>query len=437
MKIIRKACHVRQHGVAMTMFLVMIPVLTGFMVLSVEGGRYLRAKASLGDAAEVATLAISSGENPDNTYNKELATRYMETLMPEATVKSVKISHRVCIPPECDIEAEHSHSGFVEYSAEMSVAIKSLFPSMGENGLGFKKIVDVKTDATVRKFRGGALDVVFVADFSGSMRDHWDGERKINMLKDVMGKVAAKVEDYTASEDEKNTMAFIPFHVYTFEGFSGSGNNRRYCATTQWVGGTEDSDTNSENAEKTINALFDPKECDNPEFESKDNEHFYSSTELMTVAKKLTDTIDEMTAGWGTAVFEGIIRASQIVKTGKNPRRLIIVLSDGEDSGFYDVIGFSPKARHNLLIDKSNNFQNNYCHKIRDTLNQERTEDGVQVQSRIAVIGFDYDIEKNTQLRDCAGANNVYSAQNIDDFYKLIIGLISEEIGHLHQNSAG
>lgn len=421
----------RQRGAVLTMLLIMIPVLAGFMVLSIEGGRFLRTKASLADAAEVATLAVSSGENPSVAHNKDLIIRYVETLMPEATVKSVNISRRVCIPPECDLEAEETHSGFVEYSTEISAGFNSLFPSIEEGGIGFTKVVDVKTDATVRKFRGGALDVVFVADFSGSMRDRWpkNGPRKIDMLKSVLADVAEKIETYTEEEDEKNTMALVPFHVYTFEGsYEDENEITRYCATSQW----------QENATTTVANLFEEKQCTVDDFQAQDGEFFSTSSELTPKAEVLIEDIEEMNHGWGTAVFEGIIRAGQLVKSGTNPRRLIIVLSDGEDSPSHSQISayapyssmnrkIGPVELHNELVKEG------YCNSIRTTLNQERTEDGIAVQSRIAVIGFDYDVDNNTQLRDCAGDNNVYSAQNIDDFYKLIIGLISEEIGHLYK----
>ena len=139
-----------------------------------------------------------------------------------------------------------------------------------------------------------------------------------------------------------------------------------------------------------------------------------------------------MSAGWGTGSFSGIIRAAQIANTGSNQRRLIIVLSDGKDSPYHDQIGFSPNGFHKKLI---SNSTGNYCDIIRDTLNKQVVDDE-NVEAKIAVIGIDYNASDNSNLMDCAGSKNVYTAKNFDDVYNLIIGLIDEEVGRLYKPSS-
>ena len=86
----------RQQGASVIMFLIMIPVLIGFMVLSIEGGRYLRTKSAVADATEVAALAISARASLNEQSNQQLAENYIQTLLPEARDISVSISRKEC-----------------------------------------------------------------------------------------------------------------------------------------------------------------------------------------------------------------------------------------------------------------------------------------------------------------------------------------------------
>jgi len=105
---------------------------------------------------------------------------------------------------------------------------------------------------------------------------------------------------------------------------------------------------------------------------------------------------------------------------GANPRRLMVVLSDGAD------YGSTNKSISNNLVNPSNDM----CDVIRAHFDAMMVGDD-QVSSKIAVIGFDYDVASNAALQTCAGTNNVYKAENKSEILNRILELISEEIGHL------
>ncbi|MFK0572271.1 hypothetical protein [Endozoicomonas sp.] len=103
------------------------------------------------------------------------------------------------------------------------------------------------------------------------------------------------------------------------------------------------------------------------------------------------------------------------------------MLSDGADAGNIfndDDYNMTASEVHSELND------NNYCDTIRSTLDKE--VDGVSFQSKIAVIGVGFDATKDSNLKTCAGKDNVVDARDEDHLYDLIISLIAEEIGHLH-----
>ena len=75
-----------------------------------------------------------------------------------------------------------------------------------------------------------------------------------------------------------------------------------------------------------------------------------------------------------------------------------------------------------------------YCPRIKQEINRQPSYDSSRpVMARIVGIGFDYDVEKNVNLHRCLG-DEIYSARDFNHLYDLIIGLLAEEIGHLHRS---
>ncbi len=125
----------------------------------------------------------------------------------------------------------------------------------------------------------------------------------------------------------------------------------------------------------------------------------------------------------GTASYQGILRAGQIVtKLGENPRQLVIILSDGQDS----KVGSVDHGKYTKEL-----VSRGMCSNILNEVSGMMTEDGEQMQGRIAVVGFDYKLSDNKGLRDCVGEENIFKAENREDILNQILELITEEIGHL------
>ena len=211
----------QQKGVAALMFVLMLPALLAILALGIDGGGFLRAKAHIGDAAEVASLALSARDSRDNVQNKILAEAYIKALVPKAQeVSDIKITRRGCEEiPDCipDGSEETPQFQFFEYQVEATVTQASLLPGFTSSGVGFEKEVSTRTKAVSRKYMGSAVDVVLVADFSGSMNDYWDGQTKIAMLKEVVTDVSLEIEKYSKEWKGKNTIALVPFNYNTVD----------------------------------------------------------------------------------------------------------------------------------------------------------------------------------------------------------------------------
>lgn len=407
----------RQQGVAAIMFAIMLPVMLGFLTLGIEAGRYMYLKGQLRNAAESAALIVSALDSKSERDKKKIATAVVEAMMPDRDGLEVSVDA---------IKSDAGENGgrpFYEYAVNVTSDHNRWFPDWTGDGLAFQEATSLEENAIARKGYGSGLDVVFVADFSDSMNLAWESnsggqdddrdkkESKLDTLKTIIPAVAQKVIESSESLEEKNTVALVPFNYFT-----KTKKGLRDCKVTQWVG---------DSARNTYDKLFEEKtECQRLE----DDKSRFNTINPMTSAAAIS-RIESMKAHHGTASHEGIIRAAQLLKQkGQNPSRLIIVLSDGEDS---DHNGTKPtqKERHTKLLSLK------YCDKIRDELNSEKV-DGRPVDSRIAVIGFGsgYDVSGNTNLNNCADENMVYTTENMEDVYKVLLDLISnpEEMGSLY-----
>ena len=427
--------HRQQQGVALIMFLLMLPVLLGFMTLGIEGGRYLRLKAQMADAAEVASLALSARDTNDDDFkdsasttgyidgyipNEKLAKQYIKALYPDADIESVKVVRFECKDNkgQCNVEGR-----FTEYQVSVKLKQKSLLPGFGGKDLGFEEGVILNSKAVSRKFQGtGAVDVFLVADFSGSMNWSWDcrsgcedvANSRLKLLKTVVDDLVSKLESQITGSGNTNTMALIPFNRMTYRKL----NENTMCEVQQ----VDTSDI--PNIKADDKTLFEKKDC-LQEPKNIEGTYFYtvpSQSDLSVITSELSN----MKAFTGTASYEGIIKAGQLALNDNliNSKRLIIVLSDGRDS--YTNIRYD-QIHVKLLED-------NYCDKIRDKIDAQ-TVDGSDVKSQIAAIGFGKGYDKiDGSLSKCAGEGNVFMADDELHLKELILNLIAEEIGHLYNS---
>ncbi len=431
----------RQRGVAAIMFAIMLPVLMGFITLGVEGGRYLALKGQFRDAAEVASLMISARGSEKDAENQTLAKAVVQAMVSDIDGLAVKV-----IRDDCDLNEANNNCGdssdkrqFFQSQVEITSDHNNWFPDWTGDGMGFPEKISFQTDVAVRKYYGSGIDVVFVADFSGSMNCEWgeskedcekkeDNKSKIKTLRTVITNVATKLEEYSTNQQYINTMALVPFTGHTRE---KKGKSYRPVMQVK-VNVTYDKKG------KPLKPSFEIDQAYQDIFKEKplmslsdllhdnDEKGTFHTVALTPDATELDTALNTMEAGGWTASFEGIIRAAQIAQNGKNPYRLIVVLSDGQDSG---PLGTYPKENieaHEDLLDPS------YCDKIRN--GPEEKLSGKYVNPQIAVIGIDYDAKSDPNLQTCAGEDNVYTAKDMDEVYDLLLSLIKkgEEVGQLY-----
>ncbi|WP_418641439.1 TadE/TadG family type IV pilus assembly protein [Vibrio chaetopteri] len=225
----------RQKGVAgIWLGFTLVPIM-GFTFWAVEGTRYVQEYNRLGDANEAAAMAMTIQDNPASA--EQLAKDYLQSYVRDIDSMSVDFSRAF---QEQDKDAGQDE--FVQYSVDTVTSHKSWFtstfiPSFGEQvSLGGKAVA--KKYATY--LGDNNIDIVFVADFSGSMRSSWKGSQntKIKDLQLAISEVSAKIlcenigDDVVDGKDTKvcldsnqadmadkldNRIALAPFNTRTRE----------------------------------------------------------------------------------------------------------------------------------------------------------------------------------------------------------------------------
>ncbi|BDU39734.1 pilus assembly protein [Vibrio nigripulchritudo] len=415
----------KQHGHAAILFAITIPALFGIFVLATDGAFAIQSKARIDDATEVAALALTARDAPNkdsggngsgSTANQKIAKDYISAYMGNRSdIKNLKIYRKDCEQiPECKAGLKQGGQRYIQFSVSADYDHSTFFTSKLSDGYKEGKI-KVSSAAISQKYEGDAVDIIYAADFSGSMKQTWSGgNRKVNDLKDIIQEVNAKLEDVNKKSKgaQKNTVGIVAFTSHTRSKIHGKNRN---CTMTQLVRSKRKIDYDA-----SVHQVMIEKGqsfCHSSSWNKRE-------VELTDKFSSFKQQLNGYQAGGWTASYEGIIRAAQLLKSGENARRLIIVLSDGEDS----------LSRSNKVYYKNYHaalVRRGYCKKIREALSVGTTKDGKPIKAKIAAIGFDYDAKKNKALKDCVGEENLFKAENKAEIKSKILDLISEEIGHL------
>ncbi|USD64732.1 pilus assembly protein [Vibrio sp. SCSIO 43136] len=406
----------KQTGHAAMLFAIMVPVLFGLFSLATDGARAMQAKARMDDSLEAASLAVAAhnddndddGSGAGSAINQAIANAYLDAYLGADTpVSNLKITKKACEDiPDCVTGLVNGESRFFEYSVTATSTHDSWFQG---DLAAVEESYNVSADGTSRKYQNHAVDVVFVSDFSGSMGNGWSGGSKdkyldlVDVIKDVVDELQ-KFNDLENVDD--NTVAYVGFNHMVKQSNVGC-----WVDQLKYSGG-------SVSYSLTVNNIFIEKStCTYNSHGNSANFYDISPTTNFTSFKSTISGFSP--TGW-TASYQGIIRGAQMLNKGNNPRRLMIVLSDGAD------YSSTNKSISNGLVNSG------MCTKIRDTLDAQVVGvDNDQVSSKIAVIGFDYNVGSNAALQNCAGSANVFKAENKAEILNKILELISEEIGHL------
>lgn len=443
----------RQKGHAAILFVLMMPLLFSVFTMAIDGAKMMQNEARLDDALEIAALAVAAvnddneddGSGNGSQINQDIATAYVSQYMEDMTqISGLKITKLECEDiPECVAGLEEDGARFFEFKVEATTHHDTFFND--ENTFG--ENYTVQSDGVSRKYQHHALDIIFVSDFSGSMKDSWSGgSQKYLDLVDVIEAVTVELAKFNGLQNLDDSMvAYIGFNTVTQEYVGEEEKSSWWSTYTEYelrqysqlvsappdslsVFGDEsaDGDPLAFDVTQTINSIFIEKSgSDNyrtiyvSDWGWSSNAFFYDiplTTDFDSFNSKVA-SFEPYTWGY-TAAYQGIIRGAQIANNGDNPRRLIIILSDGKDN-------YPDSSTLDTLVNAG------MCSTITAHLDQLVTSKGKDVTSKIAVVGFDYNLGENTGLINCAGVKNVYKAENKTQILNTILGLIAEEIGHL------
>ncbi|WP_102504998.1 TadE/TadG family type IV pilus assembly protein [Salinivibrio kushneri] len=434
----------QQQGHAAILFALFIPILFGIFTLGTDGARAVQDKARLAEAVEVASLAVAGAGSDDKT----LAKAYIQDYFPYAEVNDsdITISKINC---ENNASCQDSEQRFFEYQVSAKIHQPTWFPG-NETIVGFGENYDVASGAVSRKYHAETVDVVLVADFSGSMAWPWSGkygtgEIRYVVMQDIIRTISDELESFNDNikKAKKNKLAVVGFDYFTARDTGGSLDyfshlicsgspcriytqcrrwSRWGCRNWAWVRpGDENQPVDSI---ESVNNIFNYNHAAHHPIDMPNRLNRWSVSTFYDI--ELTSDFDDInskvsqfsirqSAISGTASYSGIIRGAQIAAQGDNPRRLIILLSDGKDT-------------YSDTTDKL--IEAGMCSKISAHLNSLNV-DGEPVKARMTAVGFAESETIPPQMESCVGTDNVFSAQDKDAIVNKILELITEEIGHL------
>ncbi|MEZ8141123.1 pilus assembly protein TadG [Enterovibrio norvegicus FF-33] len=427
-----------QRGIASIIFVIIFPLLFSVFALAVESTRYLQTHARIGDSVEVASLAVAANATFDTTTNQELAKGIVDAYVPdgEITLSDINIVRKSCdqiYGSNCGKPGIYDKEGlvFTEYRVTLSSEFESWYPE-DDYAAGYEETLVLEGSAVARKYQGFTIDVAFVADFSGSMLDSWNGDTKYLGVIKVISDITQKLEAFNESTELElngqrilNRVSLIGYNMYPHDGSRYYSNVDYYgnysSLTWEWWKNIPNINFNA-----TVSDPLNNKRTSITGRYAQDYSSF-RTLDLTEDFPSFRSTISRFYPSYGTASYEGIIEAGKIVNRGKNVRKLIIVLSDGEDSPNQNNSSDNRYPGYAAL----QLYNRGLCDNILSSLESNNIE-GRQVEAKIFVIGFGYDIDKNPGLKICAGEDNIQSADSYQEIYDTVLELISEEVGHLY-----
>lgn len=214
----RTKSHRAQSGVAAIWFaLTLVPVF-GMTFLAVEGTRYIQETSRLRDAAQTAALAVTIDDK--SNVSDALATLYINDYVRDVSHVNIQTVRTYQEPTE-----ENDNTEKIQYSVDAVTTHNSWFASTFVPS--FEQTQKLAGQAVAAKYPyylgDKIIDLVLVTDFSGSMNNNWQGQVKIDLLKDAVEEIADRILVPREGETEVlNRIAIIPFNLRVQEKLSGN-----------------------------------------------------------------------------------------------------------------------------------------------------------------------------------------------------------------------
>ncbi|HAT8498746.1 TPA: VWA domain-containing protein [Vibrio vulnificus] len=405
----------KQQGVAGIIFMGMLPILVIIMVFSMQMTQRHMAHAKITEAAEVASLALIASPKEGDEKNQEYAQKIVDHYIPDNKGEVVtQVFHRRCEYKDGCVQRSGELAPFTDFVVSAKTKHDSWI-SYNEGELGLTKEFEVAGASTSRKYLPQPVDVYFIVDMSGSMRNIWQGSKtRFNVVVDVITRVVNDIKEFKTHE--KSRVGLVGYHSHGVKFLGGRRKVLDYAS--------------SRYSSAIVRNMFNPPR----EYFPPRDEYYWDYFTYQDI--NLTEDYDgflRQLQGYnfknsdyrGTSSWQGIIGAAQMADkaTNHNPEQVFIVLSDGDDNkkGFLQTLvrnGLCTQLKERIGA-KKNRFQSDAPTK------KERTK------VTMGVIGIDFVVTPTDGFGDCFGHDNIYHAKEGNDVYKYILNLINEETGRL------
>ncbi|WP_318497500.1 VWA domain-containing protein [Photobacterium leiognathi] len=199
----------KQQGVAAIILVLILIPLFGCVFFALEGTRYIQKKTRLADASEAAAIAVTE-QNPNQLDVNMLSAPNTTKITDSVLAKNYIHSYIRNIKNE-DISIQPSFTeNYYQYNVNVNTEHQSWFNSTLIPS--FKKTQSISENALARNDSALSnprdIDLVLVADFSGSMRHNG----KLETLKNAVNEISEKI-----LANKSNRIAFVPFDMRTQE----------------------------------------------------------------------------------------------------------------------------------------------------------------------------------------------------------------------------
>ncbi|WP_020193926.1 pilus assembly protein [Vibrio owensii] len=198
-----------QKGIAAIWFALSLVPVFGMTFFAVEGTRYIQETSRLRDAAQTAALAITIDDKSNQA--DALATMYINDYVRDISHVDIQTVRTYEEPTEDNDNTEKIQYSVQAVTTHNSWFASNLIPSFETQ----EKLAGQAVAAKYPFYLGDKIiDLVLVTDFSGSMNNSWDGEIKIDLLKDAVKQISNRILVPREGESEVlNRIAIIPFNL--------------------------------------------------------------------------------------------------------------------------------------------------------------------------------------------------------------------------------
>jgi len=136
----------------------------------------------------------------------------------------------------------------------------------------------------------------------------------------------------------------------------------------------------------------------------------------LTNDKKKIDEFQTMQVGGWTATTSGLVRSVPVMMKGKNPRKVFVIITDGDDTGAAGTITQRYLTQYKL------------CNRIKEGI-LARPETNAERVDIYYVSTVNSSKRMKLWKENCSGEENAALATNRDEVVNLIRGYLSDEIG--------